>query len=67
MFAICFNVVLLISSLHRKCIITIQFNILMEIAQYIGVIQLTLKEYHKIRHCPKFNEYDRAKKLQLIL
>ena len=26
MFAICFNVVLLISSLHRKCIITIQFN-----------------------------------------
>jgi hypothetical protein len=27
----------------------IQFNILMEIAQYIGVIQLTLKVHHKIK------------------
>jgi hypothetical protein len=28
---------------------SIQFNILMEIAQYIGVIQLTLKVHHKIQ------------------
>jgi hypothetical protein len=30
-------------------IIIIQFNILMEIAQYIGVIQLTLKVHHNIK------------------
>ena len=37
------------AKIKKSNLTLIQFNILMEIAQYIGVIQLTLKVHHKIK------------------